>query len=324
MSNNELTTITEFAIETGFNRERIRSLCKYNDMKLGFKSIPGKAPQRALNTSQMNIIKAYINRKDANKTDKKTEQKIIVLGNQKGGVSKTSTARDVGAALSLEGKSVLLVDGDPQGSLSLALHNKPIKKGYTVLDAMLGNKTIDDIIIRLDKYDLLPANLGMATADIELSKELSGGVTLLRRLLENTNYDYVLIDMPPSLGKISINCLAAGDYLIMPCKVEDLCMLGLNLLIETINNVKKTLNPNLKILGAVATLYDRGDAYHREGYKILKDYFKSTMFETVMRKNTHVARAVRSKQDIFSYNDTSPGAKDIKALTKEILKKIGE
>lgn len=243
---------------------------------------------------------------------------IYALVNQKGGVGKTTSAVNIAAGLAKHGKRVLVVDIDPQGSATLSLGIKTDKSVYEVLR---GNTGVRSAIIKRDNYDVLPANGRLAKLDAETSGE-PGRENLLAESLEPIakEYDFVLIDCPPSLGLLTLCGLCAADALIIPVQPEILALHGLKQIIETVTKVKKRINPRLVLGGVIITMYDGRKILNRDIFADLKRIYPET-FETPIRNNIAIAEAPGSGQDIFEYAPKSNGAADYLAVAEEIIER---
>lgn len=245
--------------------------------------------------------------------------KVISISNHKGGVGKTTSAINIGAALNNLGKKVLLIDLDPQANLtqSLGFTNQQI----TIYGALKGEHKLEPISI-VKGFDIVPSTLDLSGAEIELSSE-PGREYILKELIENikSSYDYVIIDSPPSLGLLTINSFTAADEIIIPLQAQFLAMQGLTKLVEVVEKIKTRLNKGLKIGGVFITQYDSRKVLNRDVNETINEHFKSEVFKTKVRDNIALAEAPAQGLDIFRYNAKSNGAEDYLALAKEILKR---
>jgi chromosome partitioning protein len=243
--------------------------------------------------------------------------KIIALVNHKGGVGKTTTTLNLGKSLSLMGKKVLLIDLDPQANLSQSLGIREPEN--TVFEVLCENQT--PVILKIaDNFDLLPADLSLATADYKLQAEQFSGYTKLRKMLQpiTKNYDYILIDCPPSLGILTVNALAFATDMLIIAEPEYLSITGLQTILELHGRTLETLNANLNFLGIVFTQFNRS-VVGKGIIQGIKENYPNKVFETVIRENVKLSEASIHKKDIFAYDNTSIGAKDYELLANEIL-----
>ena len=252
--------------------------------------------------------------------------KKIAFTNQKGGVGKTTSAANVGAALAEKGKKVLLIDLDPQANLTTSLGIKSHELENTVYEVFKNYCSINDTLIDLGRPDgnlwLLPSSLSFSAAETEFSGE-AGREFLLKEVLLTLDkeFDYVLIDCPPSLGLLTINGFTAADEVYIPLQTEFLALHGMTQLMQIYNVVKRRLNPDLEITGIIGTMYDGRKKLNREVIAKIKDYFGDKLFDTIIRTNVSLAEAPSFGQDIFRYKPDSQGAEDYASLAEEILQR---
>lgn len=244
--------------------------------------------------------------------------KIITISNHKGGVGKTTSAINIGAGLNSFGKTVLLIDLDPQANLSQSLGLTDSE--YTIYGALKGEYALKPVEI-VKGLDAIPSTLDLSGAEIELSNE-AGREYILRELLEplRNKYDYILIDSPPSLGLLTINALSASDEVYIPLQAQYLATQGLSKLTEVIEKVKKRLNKKLKIGGVFITQYDSRKVLNRNVVESIEENFTGKVFKTRIRDNVALAEAPTMGLDILRYQPKSNGAEDYKALSREIVK----
>jgi chromosome partitioning protein len=245
--------------------------------------------------------------------------KLIAISNHKGGVGKTTSAINIGAGLNKLGKTVLLIDLDPQANLSQSLGI--IEQERNIYGALRGEYKLEPIQI-LKGLDLIPSTLDLSGAEVELSGE-AGREYILRELIEplRSSYDYILIDSPPSLGLLTINAFTASDEILIPLQAQYLALQGLAKLIEVVDKIKKRLNKDLRIGGVIVTQYDSRKVLNRDVVDTIEAHFKEDVFKTKIRDNIALAEAPAQGLDIFRYNPKSYGAEDYLSLCKEIIKR---
>lgn len=246
--------------------------------------------------------------------------RIIALVNQKGGVGKTSCTLNIGAGLANERRRVLYVDADPQGNLSTALGIQTDGEN-TLFEVMKGDcSTKDSIVPTNNGADIIPADLALAAADLFLANE-PGKELLLREALSQVKdqYDYILIDCPPSLGLMTIVSLTAANEVFVVMSPEYLPTKGLVQLTNTIAIVQKRLNPQIHISGVILNLYDGRRKLHKEASAAIQQQFPSATFHTRIRNAVAIAESPSAHKDIFQYRPSSHGGIDFGALTVEIM-----
>lgn len=256
---------------------------------------------------------------------------IIGVVNQKGGVGKTTTTVNLGAAMAALGKKVLLVDMDAQSNMTthLGLGGKEDLETieefsgpeFSTYDILKGNKGAREVIIhRSENMDIIPSSLLLSAADLELGGVV-GRELLLRRALQpvKDDYDFIIIDCPPALGLLSLNALAAVDKVVIPVQSEYLALYGVRQLLDTIDQVKNIYNPSLIVGGVLICLHDNRKRLARAVSDTIRAYFGDLVFQAVIRENVALAEAPASGQTIFEYAPKSPGADDYSSLAKEIL-----
>jgi chromosome partitioning protein len=248
--------------------------------------------------------------------------RIIVFVNQKGGVGKTTTAVNLGAYLAQMGRFVLLVDIDPKGNASsgMGVDVKMVQQG--VYEAIINQASFRDITqhTQIDGYKVAPATMSLAGANIELVPVDQREYRLHNSLMEvKHDFDYIIIDCPPSLGLLTINGLVAADEILIPVQSEYYALEGLGQLLNTVNLIKENLKPDLKILGAVLTMFDRRYQLSQEVMNELYKFFPNKIFRSVIPRNVSLAEAPSFGESILTYDPKSKGAKAYERLAREII-----
>lgn len=248
---------------------------------------------------------------------------VIAMTNQKGGVGKTTTTINLGAALVETGRRVLLVDFDPQGSLSVGLGVNPHTLEKSIYNLLLSKQVeVSDVILPgpVDGMDLLPANIDLSAAEVQLVSEVAREQTL-RRVLSRVRHDYdiVLIDCAPSLGLLTVNALTAADKVIIPLECEFFALRGVALLTDTIDKVTDRLNPELEVLGIVGTMYDGRTLHSREVLERVVEAFGDKVFHTVIRRTVKFPETTVAGEPITTYASASAGAAAYRSLAREVL-----
>lgn len=246
--------------------------------------------------------------------------KVISLLNHKGGVGKTTSTVNIAAAMVELGKRVLLIDLDPQANLTLSL-GMP-REPITIYEALRGEAELTPYPAK-PGLDVVIASLELSGAEMELINE-AGREYILRELIATVafDYDYILIDCPPSLGLLTLNALTSSHYVLVPVQAQFLAIQGLAKIVQVVDKVRSRLNKSLKIGGVFATMYDSRKVLNREIADTVSKYFGERMFDAVIRDNVALAEAPSRRLDIFAYQPSSIGAADYLALTKEILQRF--
>ncbi|MGI8869001.1 MAG: ParA family protein [Mycobacteriales bacterium] len=249
--------------------------------------------------------------------------RVIALCNQKGGVGKTTTTINLGASLAAYGRKVLLVDFDPQGALSVGLGIPPHQLDQTIYNLIVERGIdIDDVILRTDVegVDLLPSNIDLSAAEVQLVGEVAREQALarvLRPLLPR--YDFILVDCQPSLGLLTVNALTAAHGVIIPLECEFFSLRGVALLTDTIDKVRDRLNPDLTVDGILATMYDARTVHAREVFSRVVEAFGDTVFQTVVSRTVRFPETTVAGEPITTWAPTSAGATAYRDLAKEVL-----
>ncbi len=248
--------------------------------------------------------------------------KIISFINQKGGVGKTTSSVNTASYLADAGKFVLLVDLDPQGNATSGLGIDPRQVKHSLYSTMVGEGDVRDAIVAtaMDGFHIIPATADLAGANIELVDVENREFRLYDVLRQvRTDYDYIIIDSPPSLGVLTINGLVASDAIIIPVQAEYYALEGLGQLLETIDLVQNNLQPKLEIMGAVITLFDRRNRLARQVVREMRQHFPGKVFESVIPRSVRLAEAPSFGQSISMFDNFNKGARAYKSLAKEII-----
>ena len=247
---------------------------------------------------------------------------IISVANQKGGVGKTTTTVNLGACLASLGKKVLLVDMDAQGNATSGVGIRKPDVTRDIYDVLVNELPIDEatLITEHENLSIVPATLQLAGAEIELTSMMARESRLTGSLAEvSSQYDYILIDCPPSLGHLTINSFTASDSILIPVQCEYYALEGLSQLLNTVRLVQKHFNPELEIEGVLLTMYDARTNLGNEVVEEVRKYFREKVYETIIPRNIRLSEAPSHGKPIIDYDPRSRGAEVYQALAKEVV-----
>jgi chromosome partitioning protein len=255
--------------------------------------------------------------------DRHGPARIIAMCNQKGGVGKTTSTINLGAALAELGRKVLLVDLDPQGALGVGLGVNPLQLDRTVYNLLMERDvTVDDVMLKTNVpgMDLLPSNIDLSASEVQLVNEVAREQTLARALAPAVaDYDVILLDCQPSLGLLTVNALTAANGVIIPLECEFFALRGVALLIQTIEKIQERLNPRLELEGILATMYDSRTVHGREVLARVVEAFGDRVFHTVINRTVRFPETTVAGEPITTYASSSTGAAAYRDLAKEVL-----
>ncbi|HCM88948.1 MULTISPECIES: AAA family ATPase [Vagococcus] len=248
--------------------------------------------------------------------------RIISVANQKGGVGKTTTTVNLGACLASAGKKILLIDMDAQGNATSGIGVKKSDVSQDIYDVLVNEVPIKEVIQETDRENLhiAPATIQLSGAEIELTSMMARESRLKMALKEvEKEYDYILIDCPPSLGHLTINSFSASDSILIPVQCEYYALEGLSQLLNTIRLVQKHFNPDLRIEGVLLTMYDARTNLGSEVVEEVRKYFRERVYDTIIPRNVRLSEAPSHGKSIIDYDPKSKGAEFYHALAKEVM-----
>ena len=248
--------------------------------------------------------------------------RIISVANQKGGVGKTTTTVNLGACLAQDGKKVLLIDSDAQGNATSGLGVRKPDVKQDIYDVLVNEVSIKETIIKTSRENLsiVPATLQLAGAEIELTSMMARESRLKSALAEvSDEYDFILVDCPPSLGHLTINAFTASDAILIPVQCEYYALEGLSQLLNTVRLDQKHFNPGLEIEGVLLTMYDARTNLGAEVVEEVRRYFQEKVYDTIIPRNVRLSEAPSHGKPIIDYDPRSKGAEVYQALAKEVL-----
>lgn len=249
--------------------------------------------------------------------------KVICVTNQKGGVGKTTTAVNMSYYLAKDKKKTLLIDFDPQGNATsgLGIDKNDKSLGPTMTEVIVGTATLSQVIrpTKYKKFDIAPTTPELANVEVEMA-QMERKFVRLRDAIRavEVNYDYIIIDSPPSLSLLTVNGMIASNFLLLPVQTEFYALEGVAQLLESMKLIMKQANPNLKLLGVLATMYDKRTSLSAQVYDEIKKYFKQLTFKTTIPRNVRVAEAPSHGVPVGAYDKFSKGAKAYKDFTREV------
>ena len=250
---------------------------------------------------------------------------VIAVANQKGGVAKTTSSVNLTSCIAAEGFKTMLVDMDPQGGCAVCLGMDTTTITLSTYDALVKpRQSVKDVIIPTGfDFDLAPANIDLAGAEVELKQGLAAETVLQRRLASaKEDYDYIIIDTPPSLGILTVNSLTAADYVLIPTACEYMSLRGMRMLLDTLDSVREVTNPKLEVLGVLATRYDSRTINSREIYEYMQEFCEREslhLFSQVIKRSVRFSEAPRYRKPLVNWRRESEGAIAYREVAQEVL-----
>lgn len=250
--------------------------------------------------------------------------RVVAIANQKGGVGKTTTAINLGTALAACGKTILLIDVDPQGNASTGLGVQNSTRRVTSYDLILGEATLSEAVLRtqIPGFALVPSVVDLSAAEVELVERPRREYRLKDALAQaDKDYDYVLIDCPPSLGLLTVNALVAARSVLVPLQCEFFALEGLSLLLRTVDRVRRSFNPLLEVQGVLLTMFDRRNNLAQQVAADVRSYLGKRVYDTVIPRNVRVSEAPSHGMPVLLYDVRCPGAQAYVQLAGEVLRR---
>jgi chromosome partitioning protein len=251
---------------------------------------------------------------------------IISFANQKGGVGKTTTTLSLASLLAAKGKKILVIDLDPQSNLTSGLGFEKTREYKSIYDVLIQDEDISQVYIPSDVSDnlfLIPSKIDLAASEIELVSKMSRENILKQKLAKvKDEFDYILIDCPPSLGLLTVNAMVASDGVLIPVQCEYYALEGISQLMSTIQLIKKSLNPKLEVAGVVMTMFDARTKLSVEVVREVQGFFKNKLFDTIIPRNVRISESPSFGKPIDQYDPASIGAKAYSKLADEFIERF--